>query len=459
MKPNKQSQYKYSKDEKELLKVLKYQQLDLELVGKETQSAKKRLNQQISSSEELLITLGYQLPSKAKMTKNKEAQIGSKKERAILSWEQLVEKANQQVQDDIVFEDILTADEIAENREVLTTLRAEYQAIYNLDKFDILLGVGSGILASLVDILLIGMPAKTVNAGPLAKFVRKRFETVFSPGDLENWKFAKVPFDAQDNRNTKRIVNGLSPQYHRLYSLGHDPLLGFIIGVLDIMNGQMTTIDKFGKIVVQDMPNYLDRKEENIFFAIAKLLVHFKSDITTSMGLPAPLMGLFNLLQFGEIGKEEETIAQIVQGMYQDGYDFIHFATMSIPVMLIEVLVRLGYACRRLSQGASLSDAVAFSTNRKKYPKLGTILFTAHSVSTAVNLGKIIMTKNPLAINYPQWLAFFKYSYQEVYYQLFIEPEQKRGFFEEHDCLQYDRLYTDIDTLFEEVLIDYQLLI
>ncbi|HEL9629772.1 TPA: hypothetical protein U0K61_000911 [Streptococcus suis] len=221
----------------------------------------------------------------------------------------------------------------------------------------------------------------------------------------------------------------------------------------------MTTIDKFGKIVVQDMPNYQDRKEENIFFAIAKLLVHFKSDITTSMGLPAPLMGLFNLLQFGEIGKEEETIAQIVQGMYKDGYDFIHFATMSIPVMLIEVLVRLGYACRRLSQGASLSDAVAFSTNRKKYPKLGTILFTAHTVSTAVNLGKIIMTKNPLAINYPQWLAFFKYSYQEVHYQLFLEPEQKRRFFEEHDYLQYDRLYTDIDTLFEEVLLDYQLLI
>lgn len=459
MKPNKLSQYKYSKDEKEFLKVLKYQQLALEDVEKQSQSSKKRLNQQISSSEELLISLGYQLPSKAKVTENKEGQIGSKKELAILSWEQLVEKANQQVQDEIIFEDILTADEIAENYEVLKDLNAEYKAIYSLDKFDILLGVGSGILASLVDILLIGMPAKTVNAGPLAKYVRKRFETVFSPGDLENWKFAKVPFDAQDNRNTKRIVNGLSPQYHRLYSLGHDPLLGFIIGVLDIMNGQMTTIDKFGKIVVQDMPNYLDRKEENIFFAIAKLLVHFKSDITTSMGLPAPLMGLFNLLQFGEIGKEEETIAQIVQGMYQDGYDFIHFATMSIPVMLIEVLVRLGYACRRMSQGASLSDAVAFSTNRKKYPKLGTILFTAHSVSTAVNLGKIIITKNPLAINYPQWLAFFKYSYQEVHYQLFIEPEQKRRFFEEHDCLQYDRLYTDIDTLFEEVLLDYQLLI
>ncbi|HEP1818620.1 TPA: hypothetical protein VB845_000408 [Streptococcus suis] len=459
MNQNKKSRYKYSDGEKEVLKVLKYQQQELVGLEKQRQGDTKRLDQRISTSEELLISLGYQLPSKAKMTECKEGQIGSKKELTVLSWEQLVEKANQQVQDEIVFEDILTADEIAENREVLKALNAEYKAIYSLDTFDILLGAGSGILASLVDILLIGMPTKSVDAGPLANYVRDRFKAVFPPGEMENLEFAKVPFDAQDNRNTKRIINGLSPQYHRLYSLGHDPLLGLIIGVWDIMNGQMTTIDKFGKIVVQDMPNYQDRKEENIFFAIAKLLVHFKSDITTSKGLPAPLMGLFNLLQFGEIGKEEETIAQIVQGMYQDGYDFIHFATMSIPVMLIEVLVRLGYACRRLSQGASLSDAVAFSTNRKKYPKLGTILFTAHSVSTAVNLGKIIITENPLAINYPQWLAFFKYSYQEVHYRLFLESEQKRKFFEENDNLQYDQIYANIDKFFEEVKEDYQLTI
>ncbi|HEP1844495.1 TPA: hypothetical protein VCA72_001650 [Streptococcus suis] len=459
MNQNKKSQFRYSDDEKEMLKVLKYQQQELVGLEKQRQEDTKRLDQRISTSEELLISLGYQLPNKVTTVETKTAQIIPKKEISLLSWEQLTKKANQHTKENVIFEDILSADEIIENREVLTALRAEYQAIYSLDTFDILLGVGSGILASLVDILLIGMPTKSADAGPLANYVRDRFKAVFPPGEMENLEFAKVPFDAQDNRNTERIVNGLSPQYHRLYSLGHDPLLGFIIGVLDIMNGQMTTIDKFGKIVVQDMPNYQDRKEENIFFAIAKLLVHFKSDITTSMGLPAPLMGLFNLLQFGEIGKEEETIAQIVQGMYQDGYDFIHFATMSIPVMLIEVLVRLGYACRRLSQGASLSDAVAFSTNRKKYPKLGTILFTAYSVSTAVNLGKIIITESPLAINYPQWLAFFKYSFQEVHYRLFLEPEQKRRFFEENDDLQYDQIYANIDKFFEEVKLDYQLTI
>lgn len=50
----------------------------------------------------------------------------------------------------------------------------------------------------------------------------------------------------------------------------------------------MTTIDKTGKIVSQVMENYVDRKESDIFAAIAKQIIHFKSDITTSMGLPAP---------------------------------------------------------------------------------------------------------------------------------------------------------------------------
>ena len=112
--------------------------------------------------------------------------------------------------------------------------------------------------------------------------------------------------------------------YHRLLSLGHDPLLGFVFGVADILTGRMTTIDKSGKIVSQVMEVYADRKESDVFAALAKQIIHFKSDITTSMGLPAPLMSLFNLLQFGSIGEEELTIAEIVQGMHYEGYDFIH---------------------------------------------------------------------------------------------------------------------------------------
>lgn len=59
------------------------------------------------------------------------------------------------------------------------------------------------------------------------------------------------------------------------------------------------------------MENYADRKESDIFVAIAKQIIHFKSDITTSMGLPAPLMALFNLLQFGSIEKKNRQLLKL----------------------------------------------------------------------------------------------------------------------------------------------------
>ena len=239
---------------------------------------------------------------------------------------------------------------------------------------------------------------------------------------LANSSISKVPFDAQDNRHTIVRVEGLSAYYHRMLSLGHDPILGFVVGVFDIMTGKMTTIDKTGRIVSQVMENYADRKETNIFVAIAKQFIHFKSDITTSMGLPAPLMGLFNLLQFGSIGEEEQTIAEIVQGMYYEGYDFIHFCSMSIPVLLTEVIVRISYAVRRLRAGYSIKDSIPFSLNREKHPKLATMLFIAHSAATAINAGKVYFTKNPMAINYPQWVSFAKYSYKQLKWALVEKP-------------------------------------
>ena len=62
---------------------------------------------------------------------------------------------------------------------------------------------------------------------------------------------------------------------------------------MDILTGRMTSIDKTGKIVSQVMENYADRKESDVFDAIAKQIIHFESDITMSMGLPAPMMALF----------------------------------------------------------------------------------------------------------------------------------------------------------------------
>jgi hypothetical protein len=133
-------------------------------------------------------------------------------------------------------------------------------------------------------------------------------------------------------------------------------------------------------------------------------------------------MSLFNLLQFGSIGEEELTIAEIVQGMYYEGYDFIHFCSMSVPVMMVEVVVRLGYAFKRIKEGYSVKESIPVSLNREKHPKLATMLFIGQAGAVAVNAGKVYFTKNPMAINYPQWIAFAKYSYSQLKWALIQEP-------------------------------------
>lgn len=410
--------YSYSEKEQDINTVLSHQQKQLDSVIIPAVDEEK-----ISESEAILQSLGYSLPEKRATEIVRE-----KKEIIVPSWEQLLSTAKDDVGDGHALTELFTDDEIRDNALYIRTLASDYNALHRLDLIDYSICAIAGILSGALDILLVGIPKATpdgLRAGTLSNYIRDQFNKKFPQNEMEklaNSKESKVPFDAQDNRHTTEHVEGLSAYYHRMLSLGHDPLLGFVVGVFDIMTGRMTTIDKTGKFVSQVMENYADRKETNIFAAIAKQFIHFKSDITTSMGLPAPLMSLFNLLQFGSIGEEEQTIAEIVQGMYYEGYDFIHFCSTSIPVLLTEVIVRISYAIRRLREGHSIKESIPFSLNREKHPKLATMLFIAHSAATAINAGKVYFTKNPMAINYPQWVSFAKYSYKQLKWTLVEKP-------------------------------------
>lgn len=439
------SKYNYSEEEQKINNVLKYQSEQLEQISPIDIA---KTNERIAETEDLLKNLGYE--SELKNVRKLQHSSVPKKVMVVPSWDELCFEAEKSVGGQNELESIFTKEELKTNDEVIQLLNEEYNSLHRLDKIDVGISAIAGLLGAAVDILLVGIPKKGpdgLEAGPLSDFIRKKFEEKFPPEEMEklaNSTVSKVPYDAQDNRNTTKYVEGLSAYYHRLLSLGHDPLLGFIFGVFDILTGRMTTIDKTGKIVSQVMENYADRKESNIFSAIAKQIIHLKSDITTSMGLPAPLMGVFNLFQFGSIGEAEQTIAEIVQGMYYEGYDFIHFCSLSIPVMLVEVVVRMGYAFKRIKEGHSIKESIPLSLNRKKHPKLATMLFIGHSGATAINAGKVYFTKNPMAINYPQWQAFAKYSYKQLKWVLIQKPELR-------DIYVRGKLYGEYLTVIDEV--------
>ena len=447
------SKFKYTETEQQFNNVLNHQSKELSSIERPDMSS---VEARISESEALLKELGISTEILPKVV-NPEAQ----KVMIVPTWEELCIQAEQEVDSTTDLESLFTDEELRMNQVALRALNTDYNNIHKLDKIDITICAAAGILGAVVDILLIGIPQKTLDGlkgGPLSNYVRDWFNQRFPEEEMEklaNSKVSKVSFDAQDNRHTTEYVTGLSAYYHRLLSLGHDPILGLIFGVYDILTGKMTTIDKTGKIVSQVMENYADRKESDIFAAIAKQIIHFKSDITTSMGLPVPLMALFNLLQFGSIGEEEQTIAEIVQGMYYKGYDFIHFCSMSIPTMIIEVIIRLGYGIKRIKEGNAIKDSIPFSLNREKHPKLSTMLFIGHSAATAVNAGKIYFTKNPMAINYPQWIAFAKYSYKQLKWVLLEKPELRDAYAREIIAEELNEVYAEIDETFAEMSEQY----
>lgn len=439
------SKFTYTEKDKEFNRVLKMHSDDLSKCT--FNNPETDIN--ILETESLLAELGFS--NELKNIKNEHSQIVTSETPIFVnSWENIVANASEQY-DEVILEDIFTNEELVSNENYLIKLRDEFNAIHKLDMIDWSIPILAGILSGVIDIALVGIPARTrkgTSAGGLSNYIRDLFEKRFPPEEMERLggkKFTKTPFDAQDNRNTVIDVVGLSAYYHRLLELGHDPILAFIVGVLDVLKGTMTTIDKNGGIVVQAIKNYADRQESSLFLAIAKVLRHLKSDFTTSMGLPAPLMGLFNLFQFGSVGEYEQTIAEIVQGMYYEGYDFIHFCSMSIPVMVTEVIVRISYGIKRKVEGNKLKDCIPFTANRTNHPKLGTELFIAHSVATAINTGKVAVTKNPLSINYPQWIAFAKYSFSQLKWILINKPEMRYKYVQGFIDDEWDETYSQID--------------
>lgn len=443
------SKFKYTETEKQINAVLKHQDETLKEIHFLSQEEADTI---AVKAESLLRSLGY----KPEALKGFPSSGKSKSVMVVPTWEEVCREAEQHVGMNCDLESIFTEEELKSNELFIKQMNAEFDAIYRLDAFDVSISALAALIGSAVDILLIGIPEKTsdgLKSGALSNYIRDYFDKRFPEEDMKklaNSKESKVPFDAQDNRHTKIRVEGLSAYYHRLLQLGHDPVLGFVFGVADILTGRMTTIDKTGRIVSQVMENYADRKEADIFAALAKQIAHFKSDVTTSMGLPVPLMGLFNLLQFGSIGEEEQTIAEIVQGMYYEGYDFIHFCSMSIQTMLVEVIVRIGYAVKRIKEGYSVKDSIPFSLNREKHPKLETMLFVGHSAVTAVNSGKVYFTQNPMAINYPEWIAFAKYSYCQLKWVLFVKPELKDQYVRGKINEELHNILSETDETFNE---------
>lgn len=409
------------------LKVLKRTANEAEDLSKKAHQLDERLDELIDRASTLAEINGLDTSSIIVQKKSDPLVIDQS-----LSWDVLKEK----VKDDpeVDFADLLTLDEIAEVKQSIALLNIEFDDIHKLDKWDWAVTGAAGIIAALVDIFLVGMPAHKGmlggagnEGGPLSNFIREKMNNV-SPEELNNLENNnKVLFDPSTNRGLDIEVPGINPRNHRLLSPGHDPVLGFLFGTKDVMNSTFSAIGTDGSWIVQDRLSAADPSQVglDLFSALGKVFGHLQSDNPTTMGLPAPFMFLSQFLQGGSFGPKNRSFAEVCQAMYSYGhYDFRHFLSMSISPLIIEVIVRSYYAGRSLYEGKDIHDALPLANK----PKVRTMLFTAHSIAAAANAGKVALSQNPLSINYSQWLIFFRYFFPQLKWILLDKPRDRFNF-------------------------------
>ena len=312
------------------------------------------------------------------------------------SWEEVVLRSRAVIGDAPAnLDDLLSREELAS---IERRFSDGFVARSRLDRYDVIAAVAAGITAALLDYLIVAVP----NGSGLTNALRSL------AGDHDNWLagIAKVPYD----RVAGVDLFGFSPQSHRVQTFGHDPLLGWVYGTMDILRGSLTGISRSGAVRVFDVGG---APTENLAVALAIQAMHLVSDIVTHAGLQLPGWSALLTIDRTLFGSER-TVGEIGRSMYLFGYDTWHLPTMTVPVLGIEAVLRGYVGIRQLldeeyREELDIERLRAGSDRVSDLPRYEVMALIARGIAVAGNAGRFTLSgANPLALNLPLWTAFAK---------------------------------------------------
>ena len=318
----------------------------------------------------------------------------------------------------------------------------------NCDKYDYMIAGTCGVIGGLIDILFVGMPGDS-KLGNIAdehankitekfaefvgwdkdKAIEKGSNTTASAiGFLE--KKYKINYDHATTHATGGAVNNLSLKNHHLKGLGHSPdIIGLFFSILNQFTNTSSFISN-GKIITINTETFElqgDNFIAKIFCGFANWFGHIMSDWTGSSGtvgkggrgtgVPIPFYNLFQMIDFGEFGKNRQTFATITTKVFESGYDARHGMAMAIPVITTELLIRFMYTMKsHFYHEKSWKESIP-SAN---IPEVRRMLLVGHGTLCLIdgadaflrsggNMVKILSRTNLLA-----WIRFGQLGLKEV---------------------------------------------
>lgn len=290
-------------------------------------------------------------------------------------------------------------------------LELNYKENLNISATDVIASIIAGVVASVIDIVFVGTPevvkiyrgGENFDGSILTSKLRELGTGDDILSEMLHWlsEKCKVPYDLSVKNGT------VNPNNHRLRNPGHDPMLGLLFSVVDIIMGTATVIGNDGHINVIIRDNKYPESEK--LLSAIYYFGHLISDVCTARGLPIPGFFITQFFTNGQYGPNDDSLARIAEDMYKDGYDFRHLISMGTPVLVKDLIVKI-YIKLFHKESFSMVDTIAnkeIQENKEKVFKYK-LLAISDAVACGGNVLKFFIPPtlgNPTALNLPEWIS------------------------------------------------------
>lgn len=463
--------FKYSDSEMDLNKVLKMNQDESEslLRNPELSKLRKQADGNIMSSIELLRSLGKSADSDELSSQIAHQQDYKKiAQRPVLeNWDNIVEQANEYYPEPIILEDFMSEREIYQAFQEADEINREFSrktSIINKTDLSFLavataLQVTKSILFPYIgqqfnygekfDIsnrLIHNDPTIEKSHRQANDGFRDKYLDGHGTGKWINILYQTPPYDI--TKGSKDLGISMGGKYHRMYTLGHDPILGWIFGTANILTDTITlnNLQSFkvirtpgmkitNEIIPMDMmlqKSYQYIKDDflNLPAAIFAQAQHLKSDKYTKVGLPVPIIPVLN--------------ENFASELYKSNYDALCFsrdikivgASFAIS-KIIDIIISLTHGLfRKESDPKNLFEA----RTRK-------ILLISNSIASTSTLIATGITSNPKNLDIGSLLNTITHLFMDTRFIL----KMKQEFIESEIAKKLKKEINEVDILFEEM--------
>lgn len=324
-----------------------------------------------------------------------------------LTYEDLYEQARQSLIDkgldveSVGFDSFLSDTELAD---IVTDLDKAVPREDRWKKSDFVVVFVAALVGGIADAILGKRDNKLTGKG-------SKFSNWLNEFHEKKWKHkGGAPIDFQGSKDGLSFGGG----YHRELSPGHD-LFRFVEGIKAFKEGKFEAkgFRNGVEIVVRSTENQYGTPYDAMTLgaAIVEYCHHMLADLLSNNSLPVPGYSFFREC-------DNRKIRKLSADMYQQGFNLKNVIVQASSTVAIEIIIRFYYSIlsvKRYNDSIEIAEdysnweAIKQFVKPTNKEKMHEMLLVAHTIVTAINVGRIVITKNIASINVTEIMSVARY--------------------------------------------------